>query len=81
MRQAIFRSSPILSGTIFLTAALALATLHRSEDCIRRTFRGRIKRQQPWPMDRRRPSRLPQKVVFVRVEADKSDIEVGWAEN
>jgi hypothetical protein len=23
----------------------------------------------------------PLKVVFVRVEADKSDLEVGWAEN
>ncbi len=81
MRQAIFRSSPILSGTIFLTAALALATLHRSEDCAPPDV-SRSHQATATVADGPTPTLAPpQKVVFVRVEADKSDIEVGWAEN
>ena len=82
MEQIASRISLILAGVILLAAALALTTIQPA----RRVqpaghSRGRTGLRRPQPMRRTRRSRLPQKVVFVHVEADKSDIVVGWAEN
>ena len=73
------RFSLILAGTILFAALLTLTT-SRPEDC------GSLDRPAPHvkaasanaPAPTLAP---PQNLVFVRVESDKPDIQIGWAEN
>ena len=80
MRSIASRISLILTGSILLAGMLLLAA-GRLEYC------GRPEVLRPpsdtltaadTPMPTLAP---PLKVVFLRVEADKSDLEVGWLEN
>jgi hypothetical protein len=73
--------SLVLAGVILIAAAFLLATVDQPEDCsLRVAHRPHVDAvaaaSAPTPT-----LAPPQKVVLVRVEADKSDIEVGWAEN
>jgi hypothetical protein len=80
MERITSRLSLILAGAILLAAALMLTTIHQPEDCTPPSAVGPHARAAA--IDSPAPTLAPpQKVVFVRVEADKSDIEVGWAEN
>ena len=81
MEQITSRISLLLAGAILLAAALVLATIQQPEDCnppelLRPHTVAAAAADSPAPT-----LAPPQKVVFVHVEADKSDIEVGWAEN
>jgi hypothetical protein len=81
MERITSRLSLILAGAILLAAAVALTTIRRPEDCrppdiLRSHANAAMAADAPTPT-----LAPPQKVVFVRVETDKSDIEVGWAEN
>ena len=72
--------SLIVTGGVLLAGMLLLAPC-RLDYC------GRPEAQHPRietvrTADARTPTLAPPlKVVFVRVEADKSDLEVGWLEN
>ena len=80
MRSIASHASLILTGVILLAAMILLAT-SRLEYC------GQPEALRPWidavaavetPLPTPAP---PQKMVFIRVEADKPDLEIGWAEN
>ena len=78
MEQITSRVSLILAGATLLAATLVLTTIHQPEDCNPPD----VLRPHPAAAGAPTPTLAPpQKVVFVHVEADKSDIEVGWAEN
>jgi hypothetical protein len=73
--------SLILAGVILIAAAVTLATIRQPEDCgppsgVRPNASAVAAANSPTPT-----LAPPQKLVLVRIEADKSDIEVGWAEN
>ncbi len=74
------RLTLVLTGTI-LVAAMALLANGGPEYC------GRPSPVAPPPgtataADAPSPTLAPpQEIVFVRVEADKFDLEIGWAEN
>jgi hypothetical protein len=80
MERTTSRISLVLAGAILLAAGVALTTVRPPEDCrppeIVKSHAIATAADAPTPT-----LAPPQKVVFVRVEADKSDIEVGWAEN
>jgi hypothetical protein len=79
MERTTSRISLILAGAILMAAALMLTTIRQSEDCSPPNI---LKPHADAAANAPAPTLAPpQKVVFVRVEADKSDIEVGWAEN
>jgi hypothetical protein len=70
----------MLAGAILLVVTILLGT-SRLEYC------GQPESLRP-PRDTRTAVETrcptlapPQKVVFVRVEADKSDLQIGWADN
>ena len=80
MERITSRISLILTGVVLLAAALALATVRQPDDCRPDVLQPRI--AAAIPADSPRPTLAPpQNVVLVQVEADKSDIEVGWAEH
>ena len=80
MKSIASRLSVILTG-LALLVAMILSTASRLEYCgqpkaLRLQIDSRV------AVASRRPTLAPpQKVVFVRVEADKPDLEIGWAEN
>jgi len=80
MRSLTAHISLLLTGSVLLAGMWLLST-SRLEYC------GRPMVLQPRSdaatvADAPAPTLAPPlKVVFVRVEADKSDLEVGWAEN
>jgi hypothetical protein len=73
------RFALILTGTILLATMVVLAT-SRPEDCdpvdIPPPHVKATAADAPTPT-----LAPPQTLVFVRVESDKPDIQVGWAEN
>jgi hypothetical protein len=79
MRSTRAVSAPVLAG-IALLAAMVLLLTHPLEYCGQpATWRPAAtvrvaKRLAPTPAP-------PQKLVYVNVETDKPDLEVGWAEN
>jgi hypothetical protein len=79
MEQITSRISVLLAGAILLVAALALTTIRPEEcsppDILKPPMTAAIAAGAPTPT-----LAPPQKVVFVHVEADRSDIVVGWAE-
>ena len=80
MKLIASRSPLILAGTLLL-AAMCLLTTSRLEYCGQaETLRPRIDALTAMkaPVPTLAP---PQEVVFIRVETDKPDLEVGWAEN
>ena len=80
MKSIAARLPLILTGAVLLATAILLAT-SRLEYC------GQPEALRPQTdsvtaVEARWPTLAPpQKVVFVRVEADKPDLEIGWAEN
>jgi len=80
MKPIASRFALILAGTILFGMIAVLAT-SQSEDC------SPVDIPRPHvaaaaPADARTPTPAPpQNLVFVRVESDKPDIQVGWAEN
>jgi hypothetical protein len=80
MEQTASRICWILTGAILLTAALMLTSIRPEEcsppDVFRPHTNAVAAANAPSPT-----LAPPVKVVFVHVEADKSDIEVGWATN
>ena len=81
MKRITSRISLILTGAILLATVPVLMTIHRPDDCrppdvLKPHTVAAATADAPTPT-----LAPPLKVVFVRVEADKSDIEVGWAEN
>ena len=81
MKQLPSRISLALSVVVLLAIAWALATIRQPDDCspaamVRLRVAVRTAAGAPAPT-----LAPPQKVVLVHVEADRSDIEVGWAEN
>jgi len=81
MERITSRISLILAGAILLAVALLLTTIRQPDSCsppdILRAHKDAVAAASA-PTPTLAP---PQKVVFVQVEADKSDIVVGWAEN
>jgi hypothetical protein len=80
MRSIVARVPLALTGAILLVAMFLLAA-SRLEYC------GQPESLRPQSdaaaaAESQGPTLAPpQKVVFVQVEADKSDLEIGWAEN
>jgi len=80
MKSLAARLPPILTGAVLLATAMLLASsrleycdqpeaLRPQTDCVT-------------AVEARCPTLAPpQKVVYVRVEADKPDLEIAWAEN
>ncbi len=80
MKSIASRVPLILTGVILLAAMILLAA-GRLEYCGQpEALRPRI--DAVAAAESRRPTLAPpQKVVFIRVEADKPDLEIGWVEN
>jgi hypothetical protein len=81
MERITSRISLILTGSILLAAAVVLTTINQPDDCsppniLKPRADAMVAADSPTPT-----LAPPQKVVLVQVEADKSDIEVGWADN
>jgi hypothetical protein len=80
MRLIASQLSVFVTGTVLLAVMVLLGT-SRLEYC------GQPEVLRPWigaAVAAEGPSPTlapPQKVVFVRVEADKADLEISWAEN
>jgi hypothetical protein len=80
MKSITSRVPLILTGTVLLAAMILLAT-SRLEYCgqseaLQPQINAVVAAESHWPT-----LAPPQQVVFVRVETDKSDLEIGWAEN
>ncbi len=79
MRSIASRVALVLTGVVLTAMMIVLATC-RPDDCGRVDFPKRaaaaVVAAGPTPT-----LAPPQKVVFLRVESDKPDIQVGWAEN
>ena len=80
MKSIASRVPVILTGAVLLSAA-ALLTTSRLEYCgqseaLQPRVEAVVAAKTQWPT-----LRTPQKMVFIRVEADKPDLEVGWAKN
>jgi hypothetical protein len=72
---------PLVLATAVLLIALILGGTSRLEYCgqpetLRPHDAPMIAAKPHWPT-----LAPPQKVVFIRVEADKPDLQVGWADN
>jgi hypothetical protein len=80
MKSIASRLSPILTGIVLVLTMIAI-TGSRLEYCGQpEALRPRI--DAVASSATHAPTLAPpQKVVFVRVEVDKADLEVGWAEN
>ena len=80
MEQITSRISLLLTGAILLAAAMALTTIRPDEcsppDILKPPATAATAADAPKPT-----LAPPQKVVFVHVESDRSDIVVGWADN
>ncbi len=80
MKSITSRVALILSGAVLL-AMLAVLAISRPESC------GPVDVPQPHAESASSASAPsptlapPQNLVFVHVESDKPDIEIGWAEN
>lgn len=80
MTQAAARLPVILAGAILLAGALLLCN-HTPEYC-GRTWPGVHSLRMASTASLTVPTLAPpQKMVVVRVEADKSDLEIQWGEN
>jgi hypothetical protein len=81
MKSFASRVSLVVTGVVLLSVALALANVHRAEEC--RPSDCLAPRTPSVAMAGSPAPTLapPQKVVMVQIETDKSDIEVSWAEN
>ena len=80
MRLVASHVALMLTGIILLVATILLATA-RLEYCgqpevQRPRADTMVATKTPWPT-----LAPPQKMVFIRVETDKPDLEIGWAEN
>ncbi len=80
MKSVASHVAMVLTGIILLVATILLAT-SRLEYCgqpeaLRPRVDTVVATKTHWPT-----LSPPQKMVFIRVETDKPDVEIGWAEN
>jgi hypothetical protein len=80
MKSIASRVPLILTAIVLVSAAVLLAT-SRLEYCgqpesLRPRVEAVVAEKTQWPT-----LAPPQKMVFIRVETDKPDLEIGWAKN
>jgi len=80
LKQITSRISLILTAVALLTAGTMRSSV-RPEECPPPEF-GQPRAESVTALNGPMPTLAPpQKMVFVQVESDKLDIEVGWADN